>query len=258
LSSVDFGAVFAKHGLLIAFGVFFLVLVSLVFMFVSSVFTFVFVDSLLNKKPRVVAALGENKQNAVSLFLFRVLVCLFSILTLLPGVFIVFNSFSGGVVDFAGLFGGVLFFVFWAFTFGLLVSLVVSFIHSFVVPFMLLNGCGFRVACKRVFGLVRGEWRQFVVFLFVSFVLSFVVGIVFFVFLFFVGIVFLLGLFSLMFLGPLAAIFLLLAFFLFVFFLLVVGLPFSVFWYYFAFVFYGKTDASFGGLLRERGVLVEE
>lgn len=157
-----------------------ILLIALVFGFIGAVMEFVFVESLRRERVSIRAYWGERWRQGAHLLGFRIVVGLLTLAVgggalvaafwpLLAGV----EGFSfallavGGAVFVAVAFGG---------------SLVTGLTTQFVVPVMIAEDRGVLGAWRRFWPTLTGEWKEYLAYLVVRFVLgigiAMVVGIV--------------------------------------------------------------------------------
>ena len=89
----------SQYGVLVAIGFFLLYFVALIFTYINSVFTFMFIDGLLKKDIRIRKSFKENNSKGISLFFLRFivgLICLavFIVITLPLSVAFFTNTLS--------------------------------------------------------------------------------------------------------------------------------------------------------------------
>jgi hypothetical protein len=172
-------------------------LVGLALGFVGSVMEFVLVRSLREEEVHVRRYFREHWRAGVRLFGFRLgLALLGAALVAVPVLALVFGTGGPGAIDGPGrVLGLVLLLVPLLFLVGLVFSLVNGFTTFFVVPVMLLEGGGVLAAWRRFYGTLRAEWKEYLAFAVVTFVLTLVVA---------VAVGFVVGIVALLVVGPLA------------------------------------------------------
>ncbi|SFK81251.1 hypothetical protein SAMN04487950_1215 [Halogranum rubrum] len=160
-------------------------LIALLSVIASSVMPFVFVDALRTNDVRVRGPFKRRFWKGIRFLLFTIGV---TFLFVAPFVLAVaalvfanpnaaaFESFLSGF-GLAGLFGlfGVLMVVF------VLFGLFMGFSTQFVIPVMIATDSGVISSWRQFWPTLRGEWKQFVVYLLVRFVLQLGVGIATFI-----------------------------------------------------------------------------
>lgn len=138
----------------------------LFFMYISSVFKFIYYRSLLDNEVEIISNFQNNMENGFRLFGFRLAWALLTVLT----------------------FGGALFaLIVHPLTFVLLLFLLLplmilntvinGFVNVFVVLQMLETDQGFIRSAKSVYRNVRREWKEFIVFLLMNVVIGLGIGI---------------------------------------------------------------------------------
>lgn len=177
--------------LLIAFIVIvFIVSLVLIFAYISAVFSFIFLDSVVREKTEIVAGLKRFLGNGFSLFLFRLVL---GISAFLMAIMIILVSFSPLILSLLGYLelsqGITLFLV----IFGLLIAvaliiplsvftgLIQSFTDDFVVPVMYLRGDGLVDGWKKLIRLIKKDWLQFLLYVVINLCLHLISGIVYFI-----------------------------------------------------------------------------
>jgi len=92
---------FTQYGVFIGVGIFFLWLISLFFVYLNSVFTFVFIDGIVKKDITIKKGWKDNKKQGVSLFALRfVLGLVVLLLFLLIASPVLFYLFTGNISNF--------------------------------------------------------------------------------------------------------------------------------------------------------------
>ncbi|WP_318571025.1 DUF7544 domain-containing protein [Salinigranum marinum] len=155
------------------FGV--LLLLGLGFLFVGSVMEFVFVDSLRRETVTIRRYWGEHWSRGLRLFGFRLVLGVVSFA--LVGVVLV-AAFAPIVFGDGGLSFGLLLAAIPVFAVVTIASgLVNGFTTMFVVPVMLGEETGVLSAWRRFWPTVTGQWKQYVAYAVMGFVLQLVGGI---------------------------------------------------------------------------------
>jgi hypothetical protein len=164
--------------------------------FVGSVMEFVLVASLREEEVHVRRYVREHWRAGARLFGFRIALALLGVaLVALPVAALVFGTGGPAAVDGPGrVFGLLLLLIPLVLLVALALSLVDGFTTFFVVPVMLLEGEGVLASWRRFYATLRAEWREYLVFVVLTFVLTLVAGTA-------VGVV--VGLVALVVLGPL-------------------------------------------------------
>ena len=169
--------------------------VGLLLWFVGSVMEFVLVASLREEEVRVGRYFREHWRAGARLFGFRVTLALLgAALVALPVLALVFGAGGPAAVGPGRVFGLLLVLIPLVFLVGVAFSLVSGFTTFFVVPVMLLEGVGVLTAWRRFSATLRAEWREYLVFVALTFVLTLVAG---------TAVGFVVGLVAVLVLGPL-------------------------------------------------------
>ncbi len=206
LPSYDFNQILSDTTLVVAILLLVLVLVALtlLFSYLRGVFSFVLVDALTTGNVRIVQPFKDNMRRGFKVFLFNVAASIIS-LAVIGGIIAVlvlallwaigtgnFSSLStaGLLAIILVIFIGIIFMV----GFSILMGLIIGFFYDFGVPLMYFKGMGLRQAIRSVYGMVKKDPLEFLVYVIVRWVLeigvSLVMGIVF---LFFFAIFFAIG-----------------------------------------------------------------
>jgi hypothetical protein len=135
----------AQYGYIVGIGIFLLYLISLLFTYISSVLTFVFMDGLVNKEIKVRKSFIENKLLGSQLFFLRLVLGIISmaafVIIMLP---LISAFFSGTLAQFnfwlliPMIIGFVLFCI--------IIGIFLFFVNDFVVPIMYLKKYPFKSA----------------------------------------------------------------------------------------------------------------
>jgi len=155
-----------------------LAILGLLLGFVGSVMEFVLVRSLREEEVHVRRYFGEHWRAGARLFGFRIaLTLLGGVLVALPILALVFGVVGSGGFDGPGrVLGLVLLLVPLAVLVGVVFSLVNGFTTFFVVPVMLLEGGGVLASWRRFSRTLRSEWREYLAFAVLTFVLTLILG----------------------------------------------------------------------------------
>jgi hypothetical protein len=172
-----------------------LVALGLLFGFVGSVMQFVLVRSLRDEEVHVRRYFRDHWRAGARLFGFEIgLVLLALAAVVLPVLALLFAT--GGLA--AGgpgrVFGLILLLIPLVFVVAVLFSLIDGFTTFFVVPVMLLEGGGVLASWGRFSRTLRAEWKEYLVFAVLTFVLTLVVA---------TGVGFVVGIVALVVFGPL-------------------------------------------------------
>ena len=157
-----------------------LALLGLALFLVSSVMEFVFVESLRTQTVSIREYWGRYWRQGVRLFAFRLAVGVFGVAAfLLLGAAFVLPFVFDAAVGASLLLLLALLPVF--FVLAVLLGLINGFTTAFVVPIMLVEGCGVLEGWQRLWPTVRAEWTQYLAYAVAAFVLSLAGGIFVFV-----------------------------------------------------------------------------
>jgi hypothetical protein len=263
----DFNVFLAQYGLIIGLIVFFIIVVGLIFGYIKSVFSFVFLEDLIEKKDSILSSFGKNSKNGFSYFVFSLFLGLISLITLILFMLPALIPVLSGMDLFIAVISGITFFLIWFFTIGLIIGIISGFTWDFVLPLMYLKNKGLMLSWSELKKLVFREWKEFLVYIIISFFLSIVGSVIALILLIpliiialillVIGVIF--GLLSILSSGNLAiiAVMLLIAFLgilLFVFLAAVITLPITSFFRYYPIIFLGKIDAETSKLLELKGI----
>ena len=157
------------------------VVVALALFFVAAVMEFVFVESLRTEVVSIREYWGRYWRKGLSLFGFRLVVWLF----VLASFLLVGGLFFAPLVFDAGGFGAsallLLLLVPVFLVLAVIVGLVDGFTTNFVVPIMILEDRGVLDGWRRLWPTIRAQWKQYLAYAVVAFVLSLVGGIAVFI-----------------------------------------------------------------------------
>jgi hypothetical protein len=155
-----------------------LVAIGLLFGFVGSVMQFVLVRSLREEAVHVRRYFREHWRAGARLFGFQIGLGLLALAVIVvPILALVLTAGGLGAVGPGRAFGLVLLLLPLAFIVGVLFALIDGFTTFFVVPVMLLEGTGVLAAWGRFYRILRAEWKEYLAFTGLTFVLTLVVGI---------------------------------------------------------------------------------
>ncbi|MEA3329661.1 MAG: hypothetical protein U9Q06_02865 [Nanoarchaeota archaeon] len=237
-------------------------MIGLIFNYITSMFTFVFIDALFKKQYSIRQSWGESRSKGCSLFFFRIIIAIITF----GGILLIFSPLiiqiaSVGIGNYFENFnllffiGQVLLYLLLLVVWVFLISIFLTFVYDFSLVDVYTNSIGFTSAIRRTFHNLRDQKLEGLVYWLAKLVIGIVtgmavllLGIIYLVLLLFVG-----GLLGLIILLPVYLIsksilaiialsiilgipFLLLAFYLFN----VLVLPLSVFVRYFAILGYEK------------------
>ncbi|MFT4892197.1 MAG: hypothetical protein ACI9YT_003138 [Halobacteriales archaeon] len=147
----------------------------LLYLFVGSIMEFVFYEALRSERVSVREYAGDHLGLGVSLFAFRVVLGLLAVVLVGGAIALVFfSALSGPVTVVAALLIlAPLFFLL-----GILGYLVNLFTTEFVAPIMLLEDRGVLSGWRRFWGVLRGDWGEFLIYALIRFGLNLAAGLV--------------------------------------------------------------------------------
>ncbi|MBN2126957.1 MAG: hypothetical protein JW703_01030 [Candidatus Diapherotrites archaeon] len=174
----DLSSFLAQYGLIIGLIVFAVILLILVLTYIHSVFSFVFLDDLIERKSRILSSFKENMSNGFSYFLFNVFLGLISLITLLLFLSPVLIPVITGMNQWIVIGSAVLLLLLWALSFGLILGLITSFTHAFVLPLMILKKKPLMNAWSELKPLIFKEWKEILLFLIISFFLGIALAVI--------------------------------------------------------------------------------
>jgi hypothetical protein len=164
--------------------------ISLILAYVSAVFRFVYIKSLVKGDLRLIDDFKEHAGNGLKLFLFQVAFLVLFILAIVAGAVIVgltFGFMRSSFIVLPLMIVGITAFIILV----LILTLIMWLIMEFAVPLMYDRGYGIIEAINRLTRLIRSNFWQFIVYVFlkfsmglVSFVLVFSISFVFFLIVF--------------------------------------------------------------------------
>jgi hypothetical protein len=171
------GDSFALYGLLIAL-VAGLILLILLFSYISSVMEFVFVEALVKNDVKFWAYSRKFLGKGFNLLLVRLALGLIFLLLLgiaaLPLISSILKTSSD--LSWPALMGGLLWFIGVLIVLGLLMAIISSFI-SLAIPISMYRNIGILASLKLAFANFRKSWKQVLVYWVARFVLGLVLGI---------------------------------------------------------------------------------
>jgi hypothetical protein len=151
------------------------VLLALGFMFVGSVMEFVFVESLRREAVAIRRYWSDHWRQGFRLFGFRLVLSVVT-LGLIGGFLVVILSpviFGGGAFSFGLLLAAIPVFI----IVSILSGLITGFTTMFVVPVMLGEERGVLSAWRRFWPTLTGQWKQYVTYAVMGFILQLAGGI---------------------------------------------------------------------------------
>lgn len=146
--------------------------------YISSIFTFIFLESAITKEVMIIEGFKRNLGRGLSLFLFRAGITLAFLFLLASMITIPFLFLLGGD---AGAIFSIPFFILSFLTFIpliLIFSVVSSMAVDFAAPIMSLQGDGIISGMRHSLGLFRKEILQFVVYYIMKMALGMAAGII--------------------------------------------------------------------------------
>ena len=178
---------FAKYWVLGAVILSIVLVLGIVLSYIRSVFTFIFLESVINKKAKF--AFGKNNSKGISLFLFNFVVSLISLIVVAGLVFpVLYNLYVGAAFS----WGYVIFAILALLVFFLLLWFWLLFLHDLVVPYMYSNGVSALFGLKKIWADVRKNKVGALVYWVARLLVGLGIGVVSFIILIPVLIVFLL------------------------------------------------------------------
>ncbi|MFH1588750.1 MAG: hypothetical protein ABIA76_05425 [Candidatus Diapherotrites archaeon] len=263
----DFNAFIAQYGLIIGTIAFVLLIICIILTYIASVFSFVFLENLIERKDAVISAFGRNSGKGFSYFLFHIVLGLATIITLILFIAPAFLFLSGGnniglILAIIGLL------LLWFFTFGLLFGIITGFTYGFVLPLMHLKNKGLKESWKELKNMVFKEKKEFLMYIIMSIILGIGAGLIALVLLiplliiaFIIGIIALIAGAAALFTGGFNLTIILIiiaiavpALIIFSYLAAVSTLPVTVFLRYYSIIFIGKMDSETGKLLEAKGI----
>ncbi len=161
-----------------------IVFLALIFLLLSSIFEFILVESLRSGDVEIRNYWSRYWRKGVRLFIFQFFIGFIpAIIAVIAGLSVLFPFLSGGspFISIGLLLVLVPIFIVIAIVFGV----IGGFTNSFVVPTMMLEDCGVLDGWGRFYSTLKSEWKEYLVYLILSWILGLVAGIL-------TGIVFLL------------------------------------------------------------------
>jgi hypothetical protein len=177
---VQFPDVTGELVALLAIFVVAVLLVGLALAAIGGVMEFVFVESLGSEEVRLRSYFFDNLGRGLRLFGFRIGFGLLNLLVLggvLAGLVAATVGFSPEGWTTAGLFGLAFLALPVLFLDAVVVGTILGFTTMFVVPVMLLEERGVLSAWRRFWPTLRAEWKEFLAYWVMGFILSLVTGI---------------------------------------------------------------------------------
>lgn len=165
----EFNVFLTQYGLIIGLIAFFIILVGLFFGYIKSVFSFVFVEDLIEKKDSVLSNFSKNLKNGFNYFIFSLFLGLISFITLILFLLPALIPFLSGMNSFIAIASGLALLLIWFFTIGLIIGIINSFTWDFVLPLMYLKNKGLLLSWSELKKLIFKEWKEFLVYIIISF-----------------------------------------------------------------------------------------
>lgn len=154
------------------------VVLVLAFVIIGSVVEFVFVESLRSGEVSIRGYFRRYWRSGLRLFAFRLVFGLLTLVIVAIPFVVVFASLLGGDAPGVGaIFGAILLLTPLLFIVIAIAGLINGFTTMFVVPIMLVEERGVLSAWRRFWPTLRGQWKQYVAYVFVELGLSVVAGI---------------------------------------------------------------------------------
>ena len=164
------------------------ILISLFFSYLRGVFSFVLVDAITSGHVQIRKSFADNMHRGFKVFLFNILISIISlaVLVLLGGaallsVLLLINSSqqagASGILPMIAAFGIIIITVILLLVFSLITGLVVEFFYDFALPLMLFKNMELKESVRHVFGLVKAEPVEFIVYLILRWTLQTVAGL---------------------------------------------------------------------------------
>lgn len=154
------------------------VLIAVVLSFVGAVMEFVFVESLRTGAVSVREYWRQYWRQGARLFGFRLVIGLLVLAPIALGAVLVAGPAVFGSGGPAAPFLSLLVLVPVFFLLTIVVGLVNGFTTNFVVPVMILEECGVLAGWRRLWPTIRAQWKQYLAYAVLAWVLSLVIGIV--------------------------------------------------------------------------------
>ncbi|HHQ45046.1 MAG TPA: hypothetical protein ENN13_02800 [Candidatus Altiarchaeales archaeon] len=163
--------------IVVIFVALFLIALSLTFQYLSSVFKFMFIESLSKEDVRFIAWFRGNMERGLALFLFTIAIDLVLILSMVILAVLFFGIvfyFENAAVT---ILLATLFFTA-IFALAILSSLISSFTTDFAMPLMLGRRLGILEAWSRIIQLVRENPGEFIVYLLLKIILTLITSVI--------------------------------------------------------------------------------
>ncbi|MFC6614559.1 hypothetical protein ACFQAS_06250 [Halopenitus salinus] len=148
------------------------------FAIVGAIMEFVFVESLRRERVSIREYWSDRWTQGLRLFGFRILIGLPVIAVAVGWLALLVAPFALGVIDPVLSVAGLLVGMALLFVFALLLGLVNGFTTSFVVPIMIQRDVGVLSGWRTLWGSIRSDWKEYVVYAVLAVVLNVVAGLV--------------------------------------------------------------------------------
>ena len=138
---------FSQYGLITGIGIFVLYLISLFFTYINSVFMFMFMEGLFNKDIRIKKSFKDNNKLGVSLFSFRFILGIISLIVTLLIFSPLLQAFVSNTLVNFNYWLLIPMFITWI-LFLIVIGILMFLVYDFVVPIMYLKKFAFSPAWK--------------------------------------------------------------------------------------------------------------
>lgn len=152
------------------------IILGIVFAIIGAIMEFVFIESLRTGDVSIRRYWSERWRQGLRLFVFRVLIGLPVLAIFLGWLALLFVPLFTGrelAVSFSAFLLGIPV----MFLTGLGYGLIAGFTTVFVVPLMIQNDLGVLAAWRRLWRSIKVEWKQYLAYAFIGFLLTFAAGI---------------------------------------------------------------------------------
>ena len=168
---------------LIGFVILLLFILGLIINFISSIFSFIFLEAVLDKKKQlfIKKSFSKNIHHGLSLFLFRILLGIVSLVLIaliaLPYIFAFFNKtitspfFGVGIIY-------ILLTVLFIIILIIIIALITLFLYDFIIPEMYLKNKNMRTSWKSVLGKIGNNKMEVFIYIVAKIVLGIAAGII--------------------------------------------------------------------------------
>lgn len=148
------------------------------FIWLAAHFSFLFLQNIMDNSTSIRKLLIKNKNLANSLFMFNFRIVFYTILSWIVIGFIVFKNFTVISLTFKS-------FPIWTIIFGVSFFLIeiillgiISFLtNNFIIPIMILDQCKIGEGWKKFIPIIKQNWKDCCVLLFVSLLINFILSI---------------------------------------------------------------------------------